>query len=167
MCDTDGCAGRPTTHTTRVLGAYLVQHRAARRFFHDPGLVEARVLDAISERAPADRVRVEAWPGLDAYDIRVLFLDPAGSVPDKPVEVWGADAKDQTSPGLLGIGFRWSPEPPCDRRFLVLPTHRARQPGYIDDLTTELQGRVSNVTVIDEDKFVSRVLTRAQQVIES
>lgn len=162
-CGTAGCAGEPGEKTLRVLGGYLVQHRAARRFFHDPGLVEARVLDALAACEGTGRIRVEAWPGFDAYDIRVSFRR-SGDGTGEPAEVWGADAKDQASPGLLGIGFRWKPDPPCDRRFLVLPAHRARQPGYVADLRTELGGRGSGVTVLDEDRFVAGVKRRAVEV---
>ena len=166
-CGTAGCMGAATTQTVAALGFYLVQHRAARRFFHDPGLVEARVHDRVIARAPQGSVRVEAWPGLDAYDLRVRFLDVARPGSDTPLAVWGADAKDQVSPWLLAVGFGWKPEPPCDRRFLVLPMHRARQPGYIEDLSVELEGRVAGVTVMDEDRFVAKVVDRARQAVEA
>lgn len=166
-CGTDGCGGTPTTLAVAALGAYLVQHRAARRFFHDPGLVEARIHDRVIAQAPPGSIRVEAWPGLDAYDLRVLFFDPIRAGLETPVAVWGADAKDQASPWLLAVGFNWKPEPPCERSFLVLPMHRAQQPGYVEDLSAELDGRVSGVLVIDEDRFVSKVVARAQQVVRA
>ncbi|MFI0405526.1 hypothetical protein [Actinomadura sp. 3N508] len=158
-CGTAGCSGSRTSLNVEAVGGYYVQHRATRRFFHDPGLVEARVLDRLADVQAEGAINVEAWPGLDAYDIRVSFL--SGS---DVVEVWGADAKDQVSPGLLGLGFTWRPDPPCDRRFLVLPKHRADQPGYVADLTTELQGRVSGVSVVSEDTFVARVTAKAGEV---
>lgn len=162
-CGTAGCSGRPSAREIEVLGAYYVQHRAARRFIHDPGLLEARLLDGIAARTPVDAVSIEAWPGLDAYDIRLSFAaDPASG---RRYEVWGADAKDQVSPTLLGKGFRWKPDPPCDRRFLVLPLHRAHQPGYVQDLVTELEGRVSGVTVIDENTFIAMVLDRTRHEV--
>jgi hypothetical protein len=167
VCGTDGCEGTPTTLAVAALGAYLVQHRAARRFFHDPGLVEARIHDRVIEQAPPGSIRVEAWPGLDAYDLRVLFLDPTQPGLDTPLAVWGADAKDQASPWLLALGFGWKPEPPCERRFLVLPMHRAQQPGYPEDLSTELEGRIAGLAVIDEDHFVSKVVARARQAVRA
>jgi REase associating with pPIWI_RE/pPIWI_RE three-gene island domain Y len=158
-CGTAGCSGRAVASTIWVLGAYHVQHRATRRFFHDPGLLEARLIDRIREGVPADAVAIEEWPGLEAYDIRLSFSGNPRT--GRPEEVWGADAKDQVSPGLLGTRFRWKDEPPCDRRFLVLPTHRARQPGYVEDLDVELEGRVTGVVVIDEETFIARVLDQA------
>lgn len=160
-CGTAGCSGNPTSYNIEAVGGYYVQHRATRRFFHDPGLVEARVLDRLADVQAEGTISVEPWPGLDAYDIRVSFL--SGS---DVAEVWGADAKDQSSPGLLGLGFTWRTDPPCDRRFLVLPEHRADQPGYVADLTTELQGRVSGVSVVSEDAFVARVIAKAREVAE-
>jgi REase associating with pPIWI_RE/pPIWI_RE three-gene island domain Y len=167
-CGTDGCDGTPTTLAVAALGAYLVQHRAARRFFHDPGLVEARIHDRVVAQAPPGSIRVEVWPGLDAYDLRVLFFDPGRAAgTETPMAVWGADAKDQASPWLLAVGFGWKPEPPCKRRFLVLPMHRARQPGYVEDLSAELEGRVSGVAVVDEDRFVAKVAAKARQVVRA
>ncbi|MEV5498682.1 hypothetical protein AB0M50_25110 [Nonomuraea fuscirosea] len=160
-CGTTGCTGRTTDLVIDTVGGYYVQHRATRRFFHDPGLVEARVLDRLTEMSAERTISVEAWPGLDAYDIRVSFLSGRDVV-----EVWGADAKDQVSPGLLGLGFTWRPDPPCDRRFLVLPKHRADQPGYVADLRAELQGRVSGVSVVSEDAFVAGVVARAEEVVK-
>ncbi|MWA07253.1 hypothetical protein F8568_044370 [Actinomadura sp. LD22] len=160
-CGTAGCSGSPTSFNIEAVGGYYVQHRATRRFFHDPGLVEARVLDRLADVQAEGTINVEPWPGLDAYDIRVSFLSRSGVV-----EVWGADAKDQSSPGLLGLGFTWRSDPPCDRRFLVLPKHRADQPGYVADLTTELQGRMSGVSVVSEDAFVARVIAMAREVAE-
>ncbi|GGK81772.1 hypothetical protein Sme01_62820 [Sphaerisporangium melleum] len=158
-CGTVGCSGHPADLVIESVGGYYVQHRATRRFFHDPGLVEARVLDRLAEISTEGTIRVEEWPGLDAYDIRVSFLSGLDVI-----EVWGADAKDQVSPGLLGLGFSWRPDPPCDRRFLVLPKHRADQPGYVADLTAELQGRASDVSVVSEDAFVASVVARAEEV---
>src|SRR2546429_4843540 len=162
-CGTAGCSGCPSTRELDVLGAYYVHHRAARRFFHDPGLLEVRLLDGIAQQASVDAVSIEAWPGLDAYDIRLSFAaDPASG---RRYEVWGADAKDQVSPTLLGKSFRWKPDPPCNRRFLVLPMHRANQPGYVQDLVTELEGRVAGITVMNEERFIAKVLDRARQVV--
>lgn len=158
-CGTEGCTGRPDRLVVESLGGYYIQHRATRRYFHDPGLVEARILDRLFEHAAESSIAVEAWPGLDAYDIRVSFYSGKDVV-----EVWGADAKDQVSAGLLGLGFTWKPEPPCDKRFLVLPKHRAAQPGYVADLITELQGRISGVSVLEESAFVARVIARAEEV---
>ena len=80
-------------------------------------------------------------------------------------ETWGADAKDQASARLLGRGFVWpAVGPECSQRFLVLPRHRAEEPGYIADLSGELEGRVSGVQVVSEKRFLALVAGRARQV---
>lgn len=116
------------------------QHRATRRFIHDPGLVEARILDALAgDDELAGRVRVTAYP-------------------------WGADAKDQESARLLGRTFGRPDSMTCDRRFLVLPAHRAARPGYVDDLVAELDGRVEGVEVVDEKRLISMVRATARRL---
>src|ERR1700677_4466661 len=47
-CGTPGCSSRPAeTASTTALAVVYEQHRATRRFIRDPGLVEARLLDAL------------------------------------------------------------------------------------------------------------------------
>jgi len=163
-CGTPGCSsGQAETASTTALAVVYEQHRATRRFIRDPGLVEARLLDALNGEKFAGRIKVTPYPALDTLDILVEFLSPGGG--ERAVEeTWGADAKDHASARLLGRGFAWpSGEPECSQRFLVLPAHRAEEPGYVADLTGEMEGRVSGVQVVSEKKFLTLVATRSRQ----
>lgn len=164
-CGTSGCpAGTAEEVTVRALAVVYEQHRATRRFIHDPGLVEARILDALAgNQELAGRVRVTAYPGIDALDVLIEFLkgDAGGGVVG---ETWGADAKDQESARLLGKAFSWPGSIACDRRFLVLPAHRAAQPGYVGELTAELDGRVGGIEVVDEKRLISMVTAAARRL---
>ena len=166
-CGTRGCrGGSPDTVSVTTLAAIYEQHRATRRFIHDPGLVEARILDGLAARKGlAGRIRITPYPGLDTLDILVEFLVPGRGGP-AVAETWGADAKDQGSARLLGRGFSWPDSMPCDRRFLVLPEHRSALPGYAADLTAELGGRVTGVEIEGERRFLSMVADRARRLAQ-
>ncbi|MEK8142293.1 hypothetical protein NKH18_06790 [Streptomyces sp. M10(2022)] len=142
----------------RTLEGYWVQHRATRRFHHDPGLVEARIFDAITE-LPNGLVRLDEYPGLDAWDGAVRFREP-NSDQD---ECWLFDAKDCLSATLLGRKFTCDRRLRAVRRFLVLAKHRATA-AYFADLGRELDGRVSGVEVVDEDTFIRLVAKRSREV---
>ena len=165
VCGTPGCPGGPAeTVTVTTLAVLFEQHRATRRFIHDPGLVEARIFDALAARKYlAGRVRVTPYPALDTLDILIEFVS-VNSGGEVALETWGADAKDQDSARLLGWSFTWPAALPCDRRLLVLPEHRCAQPGYVSDLTTELDGRVRGVEVVGERRLVSMVVARAREL---
>jgi hypothetical protein len=164
VCGTPGCAsGSAESVSVGALAVVHDQHRATRRFIHDPGLVEERLLSSLAgDKDLTGKVRITAYPALDALDILIEFLEGTGDHP-RVTETWGADAKDQASARLLGRGFRWPEVPVCDRRLLVLPTHRAAEPGYVGDLTAELDGRVNGVEVVDEKGLVSQVKKRARR----
>lgn len=157
-CQVPGCQGSAVQKSLRTVEGYWVQHRATRRFHHDPGLVEARIFDAINT-LPKDLVRLEEYPGLDAWDGAVWFRQPGSD----QAECWLFDAKDCVSATLLGRRFT------CDRRlravhrFLVMANHRAT-PAYFADLGRELDGRVNGVEVVDEDTFIRRVTKRSREV---
>jgi hypothetical protein len=160
-CPTPGCTGTTSTHTFETLDGYWLQHRATRRFFHDPGLVETRILDRLAE-LPQAAVEVEAWPLLDAWDGAVTFVP---SAPGQPEERWVIDAKDCASPTQLARGFSSDTRITARRRIIVLPMHRDKVPGYRTDLVRELDGRVSGVEVLNEEEFVRQVTRRALQVV--
>jgi hypothetical protein len=163
-CGTPGCpGGEPGAIELAPLAAVFEQHRATRLYIHDPGLVEARIIDALSTDDLAGRVRITPYPGVDLLDVLIEFLADDASDP-ATVETWGVDAKDQVSAHLLGRGFSWPNALPCDRRYLALPTHRAAQPGYVDDLKFELDGRVKGVRVIDEERLIKLVRARAKEL---
>jgi hypothetical protein len=164
-CGTPGCPGGAIeTVSVNALAVIYEQHRATRRFIHDPGLVEARILDALGVRKElVGRVRVTPYPRIDTVDILIEFLKTQG--PRVVVaETWGVDAKDQDSARLLGQAFSWPVSIACDKRFLVLPEHRAAQPGYIADLIAELDGRVTGVEVIGEKRLLSMAVARAREL---
>ncbi|QOV42972.1 restriction endonuclease-related protein [Streptomyces chromofuscus] len=158
-CGTPGCTGVPERHEVACLGGYWTQHRATRQFFHDPGLLEGRLQDHLDELAD-ERLCVEDWPSLDAWDMAVTFK---AQEPGAEAECWAIDAKDCSSPALLARGFRCDPRVPTRRRIIVIPMHRLRTPGYRADLERELQGRVSGVEVLDEKTFLHQVTVRARQ----
>ena len=93
-CGTPGCPSGPAENAcTTALAVVYEQHRATRRFIHDPGLVEGRLLDALEGERFAGKIRVTPYPALDTLDIVIEFLSLRDG---KPVvdETWGADAKD-------------------------------------------------------------------------
>ncbi len=133
-CGTPNCDTSPKILHLPTLGFHWVLHRGARRFVHDPGVFELRVY----EKVRALGLEPELWLGTDQPDaLDVSFRVPRG----KRSELWGTDEKDWASPVLLARSFKWPIEPECDRRFLVVPEHRAQVPGYLTDLRTELAGR--------------------------
>ncbi|MCX4776751.1 hypothetical protein [Streptomyces sp. NBC_01264] len=158
-CGTPGCEGEPERYELTCLGGYWTQHRATRQFFHDPGLLEGRLLDRLAE-LPPDQVRTEPWPCLDAWDGALTFepLSPGGEG-----ECWAIDAKDCASPTLLARGFRIDLRVSARRRIIVVPMHRLKTPGYLADLERELQGRVTGVEVLDEKAFLRQVAVRASR----
>ncbi|RZU45762.1 hypothetical protein EV284_0410 [Streptomyces sp. BK022] len=158
-CGAPGCAGVPEGYEVACLGAYWTQHRATRQFFHDPGLLEGRLLDHLGELTDGT-LHVEDWPCLDAWDIALTFK---AQKPGAEAERWAVDAKDCSSPALLARGFRCDPRVPARRRIIVIPMHRLRTPGYRTDLQRELQGRVSGVEVLDEKTFLRQATVRARQ----
>lgn len=162
-CGTAGCRGEIYDNIIHPMELYYVQNRGVRKYIHDAGRLDIRLHDTLRLEIP-DRIVLELWPGRDAFDLRVAFLHPEQPDPTRPVEVWGADGKDRAAPGLLGATFRWKPGPACDRRFLVLPEHRVRQPGYTADLGTALEGRHAGVEVIGEEAFMRKVVTRWTEI---
>ncbi|MEV5331332.1 hypothetical protein [Streptomyces werraensis] len=158
-CGTPGCTGVAERYEVACLGGYWTQHRATRQFFHDPGLLEGRLLDQVREIAH-ECLSVEDWPCLDAWDMAVTFK---AKEPGAEAECWAVDAKDCSSPALLARGFRCDPRVPARRHIIVIPMHRLRTPGYCADLERELQGRVSGVEVLDEKTFLRQVTVRARQ----
>jgi hypothetical protein len=165
-CGTAGCAaGAAEQVTVNPLAVLYEQHRATRRFVHDPGLVENRIFDAlVCDTKLNGKVRLTAYPRLDALDLLIEFLGAGNDGRLVVVETWGVDAKDQVSARLLGRGFTWPDSIRCDRRFLALPMHRARHPEYVGDLTAELEGRVSGVEVVDEERLTAMVKATAREV---
>ncbi|MFE9558850.1 hypothetical protein ACFYOD_36010 [Streptomyces sp. NPDC006703] len=154
-CRVLGCAGGAVRRRLDTVEGYWVQHRATRRFHHDPGLVETRLFDAIGDLSP--HVRLEEYPGLDAWDGATYFPRPGSD----QEECWLFDAKDCVSASLLGRTFTNDLRVRADRRFLVVANHRAT-PAYLADLKREMDGRVRGISVLDETAFLGRVVERSQ-----
>ncbi|WP_432096336.1 hypothetical protein [Streptomyces sp. bgisy100] len=152
-CGTPGCETGYENLRLATLGFYWVLHRGARRFVHDAGVFELRVCDNVR----ALGLEPLLWLGTDQPDaLDVCFRVPRG----KRSELWGTDEKDWASPVLLARSFRWPIEPECDRRFLVVPEHRAQVPGYLTDLRTELAGRTDPARpfkVVTEKQLLTEV----------
>lgn len=165
-CPTPGCTGDPAHAELAVNRRVYELHRAARRFIRDPGLVETRIFDRLELLIDETGylVEVTAYPGLDTLDVLVEFLSEDITGQREVIETWGIDAKDQLSARLLGRKFSWPKDLACDRRFLALPLHRARQFNYVADLKAELEGRVHRVEVVDEEALLMLVKKRAQEL---
>lgn len=155
VCGTAGCAGAPAVREFATMSEYYVQRRGVRRFLHDPGLAEQRVLEALQ---PVLGARLYPWWGMDAVDAAVDF-DGTGCMGTG--EWWAADIKDHASAALLGRSFKWDERAKARRRLLVIAQHRFERVGYVDDLLREMDGRVKGVEVMSEKAFISAVLRRA------
>jgi restriction endonuclease in pPIWI_RE module len=101
---------------------------------------------------PKELVRLEEYPGLDAWD-GAVWLRSSGTDSE---ECWLFDAKDCVSATLLGRQFTCDRRLPAARRFLVVAKHRATR-AYFADLRREMDGRTSGVEVVDEETFMRRV----------
>ncbi|WP_326550094.1 restriction endonuclease-related protein [Micromonospora sp. NBC_01813] len=167
-CGTPGCTGGiPEPKSVKTIRRFYEHHRATRRFIHDPGLVEVRIMDTLSKDPTLDgRVEVVAYPRLDMVDILIEFLRRDGRGEVSVCEVWAVDAKDQLSARLLGRRFEWPAGFPCDKRFLAIPKHRADQGQYLKELKSELDGRPGSagVTVVREDVLIDSVKVRAKEL---
>ncbi|MDQ3802294.1 MAG: hypothetical protein M3416_00325 [Acidobacteriota bacterium] len=97
---------------------YQLKH-ALRRYVAGPGRFELKLRDGLLDLGSGgQRLSVELYPSVDAYDLRVTF-------PDK--EVWAIDVKDWASPYLLAEAVKpFRTRPPWDRAFYVFPDRHKR-----------------------------------------
>jgi hypothetical protein len=101
-----------------------------------PGRIELALFEfaeAMQTKYPDQLLSFERYPGIDTYDLRLVFEDG---------EVWAVDAKDQAFPKRLAPQIR----PPYDegdlaynRSFFVLPDRRMQEEGYQPDLEREIK----------------------------
>jgi hypothetical protein len=118
VCETETCR----YESGSLLGRRIAAHetpmwlaRGLRRFVAGPGRAEQRLASAVV----ALELRVELWPALDRYDLRITL--PDGSV-------WAIDVKDWANPYLLARRLQTLPrDPPWNRAFIVIPNHRLKQ----------------------------------------
>jgi hypothetical protein len=88
--------------------------RALRRYVAAPGRVELRLKEKLQRAGAKTRgFKVELYPNMDAYDLRLTF-------PGK--EVWAIDVKDWASPYRLAESVKpFRTFPSWDRAFFVFP----------------------------------------------
>ena len=122
------CANRRCRQLDGVLaGQYPARHpmspglRRIRaglaRYTTQPGGLELSLYRSLSK---LKGLEVELWPGLDAFDIGIEFLDG---------DVWAVDCKDSGRPGILAtrLSREEFPQPSSwQRAFYVFPSYRRR-----------------------------------------
>lgn len=97
--------------------------RGLRRYVAAPGKAELRLEKTLKKIGAKANLRVELYPLLDAYDLRVCFADG---------EAWAIDVKDWANPYLLAKSLAGKEKPfrfaaTWQRAFFVFPEHRRRQ----------------------------------------
>ncbi len=115
--------------------------RPIRRYVVVPGIYEVGSM----QRLRSMGLKVDLWPGYDAYDLRITFPDQT---------IWAIDLKDWRYPHLLaahltpldqGGSLRW------DRAFYVVPDQRVQDhPGYLDILRNATVGQPFSIITIRE-----------------
>ncbi|MBF6399459.1 hypothetical protein IU438_27185 [Nocardia cyriacigeorgica] len=157
-CERDQCRSRGPAPLGRELsatgaGALLYLVRPLRHFVTGPGLAEIE----LERRLRAMHgLRVEMWPGYDAYDIRITFPDN---------HVWAVDVKDWAHPGLLGQAARpVQPEPPYDEAFWVVPQFRVdTRRDYLGIFARHRAARAGNLPLLTDRALVAAAAARLRQ----
>jgi hypothetical protein len=180
QCDHCGLLRTVDGSVERLVGAkpnlcndHAVEAPHVRRVPYERGLcrvsssVNARVtLHGIAEVALFDRLHalrrekqsvirsIEEWPGVDNYDLRVVFDDGV---------VWAADVKEFADPNQLaaelkpfvGSGFEHTR---FDRAFYVVPQRRIGvNPSYLTDALFSAGGLHTGHDLYDDEMFVALV----------
>lgn len=92
-----------------------VASRPLRVFITGPGRAETELEKAMTRL----KLRVEMWPNIDTYDLRISF--PSG-------QIWAVDVKDRASPSILGrTATALRANPPYTHAFYVVPDYRKAQ----------------------------------------
>lgn len=151
-CSEETCNDLHAARQKRSLPEHEGVHwlrRDLRMFIAGPGRSEIRLAQKLSRLG----LQVELWPGIDAYDLRVVF--PSG-------EPWAVDVKDQRSPALLArrLTHRIPLLPAWERGFYVFPDERNRQQGYLRTFKTHASNMLEGSPPIDalmERGFLSLV----------
>lgn len=119
-----------------------------------PGLPELRLFEVLkqhSQNAAAYLNAVHLWPGIDRYDLQLVFADGT---------VWAVDVKDYGDPrrvaqqlgALYGEGsLRY------DRGFYVIPMRRLRTENYLELATQAAHELPPNIEVISEEDLQHRI----------
>jgi hypothetical protein len=113
--------------------------RPLRRYVAFPGKAEVRLRDQVEKIKARKQIKVELWPWLDVYDLRLTFPDG---------EVWAVDVKDWANPYRLARTIKhFRTDPPWDRAFFVFPDrHRKARPNYLNAFR-------SQCTLLDDKRF--------------
>jgi hypothetical protein len=98
--------------------------RPLRRYIAFPGKAEVRLRDKLEKIKVKKPMKVELWPLLDVYDLRLTFPDG---------EVWAVDVKDWANPYRLARAVKpFRADPPWNRALFVFPDrHRKARPNYL------------------------------------
>jgi hypothetical protein len=150
VCETETCRYEKGSLLGRRMAAHetpMWLARGLRRFVAGPGRAEQRLANATA----AFGLRVELWPALDRYDLRITL--PDGSV-------WAIDVKDWANPYLLARRLHTLPsDPPWDRAFIVVPNHRLKQrPDYLRAIRKACTN--SSFTIVSERDLLAALKKR-------
>lgn len=97
--------------------------RGLRRYIAAPGKAELKLEQTLLKIGAKHNLRVELYPRLDAYDLRVVFANG---------EAWAIDVKDWANPYLLAKNLAAKEKPfrfasTWQRAFFVFPERRRKQ----------------------------------------
>ncbi|MFJ8770378.1 restriction endonuclease-related protein [Streptomyces clavifer] len=112
--------------------------RGVWRYTVVPGLAELALRDRLVERG----VRVELWPAMDAYDLRVHV----GRKRSRKKEQWRVDVKDYTSAATLGAQLHAQGGDRGGADWLVVPDHRAKQVPKLSGVAEQYNLRVASAS---------------------
>lgn len=139
-CERDQCRSHgPAPHGIELLahkvGPVLHLVRPLRKFVTGPGLAEVDLEHRLKRLRD---LKIEMWPGYDAYDIRLTFPDG---------HVWAVDVKDWAYPSLLARRSRqFRQEPPYDEAYLVVPQFRVDiRPDYLKTFERNRTGQAAGL----------------------
>lgn len=158
-CERDGCRRQGPAQPGRSLvladdGEIFHLARPLRQFVTGPGRAEVELQRRLGELTSAGRrLRIEMWPGFDAYDLRVTFPDG---------HVWAIDVKDWKHPGLLGRSAKAvRPEPPYDESCWVVPREQADAHGsYLTTFYRNRSPQAAGLRLLTDDELVARASAR-------
>lgn len=120
LCEEERCRANGIVTPARSIptnkGKVLYLKRGLRRWVTIPGQTEIKLERYLLKLGLA----VEMWPGIEAYDLRVLFPNSN--------EKWALEVKDWRRPAQLARSVRPIPDTPeWTRAFFVFPDERRRQ----------------------------------------
>jgi len=128
------------------------------RYTTQPGGLELRLYRSLSK---LEGLKVELWPGFDAYDIGIEFPDG---------EVWAVDCKDSARPAFLATRLSGEEFPQFGswrRAFYVFPSYRRRlTPVYGRTFSSRWRAEDSRLYWSFDDEFLKMIQSRARKTEE-